>query len=185
MNNYFLLIDGELIEACDLYQSSYLPTLDAGRRDWYLALDEDAAEEAMRKVYEDLQNDPDELIALVGQERIVDMWIRGESFADWLDSYVNSDGPAAEFATYDGTTCDVGDEDEMYDHIIAELEVEAEDFVNNFDDDLAYPEDEDANDYEEQCERIDNINRAREIWRGYQELVSDLGYSPTIAYRHN
>jgi len=72
---------------------------DDGER-WYVADGHESAGNYVKDRWRDY--DESELLELIGQERIVQMWLSGQSFEDFLDEYIRYDGPEAELASWDG-----------------------------------------------------------------------------------
>lgn len=115
-----LKIDGEVVEVDRVRKGGYLPLIEEGRAEYYLAEDHDEAGKAARKYWKDLaENDPEEFVTLVGKETLV-KWAMGQragpgstqvrNLEEWLDLWL--DTPEEEFAGYDGEECDVTDADE-------------------------------------------------------------------------
>jgi hypothetical protein len=137
-------IDGEEYEVDKVRNGGYLPNIDIGQMDFYVAASSEDAGKAARKYWEDIRDhDKKEFVCLIGEKRLV-QWACGESdsfglssFEDFLD--VVEGVPEEEFASYDGVECEV------------DIDV-----------------DEDDPNYAE-----------------YQELIEELGFVPTVAYRHN
>lgn len=146
MSKYAIVIDNELIEFDDLFFGGYLHNLSLGRRDWYIAENKDRAMYAAKEVYKDM--DSDELVAMVGADKIVLSWSTGETFDEWLDDNITPEG---EFASYDGDELDV---------------TSIEDYLANLNEEM----DEDEADV---------------LVEAWDNLCSELGFTPTVAYRHN
>ena len=91
-------IDGELFHVDDWRR------LDAGLceveteegESFILAEDDDTAEKAAKDHYREM--DGKELVCMVGEDEVINMWKRGDSFEDWLDGL----DTAQELAGYDG-----------------------------------------------------------------------------------
>ena len=190
-------IDGEIYNDVTVHTGGYLPMVEYGRREWYVAWDYEHADDATREYWNDLP--PRELIALIGEERIVDLWSNGTSLEDFV-----KDIPAEEqWGSFDSTGCNVEpptldervrvgygprwlvavtkpgglshaweqtyeSEDEA---VTAASQWASEEEGRDFDVSL-HPDDED---YEE----------LRDFVLGWDELVDELGHEPTVAFRHN
>jgi len=181
--SYAIVIDGELIEARHLNTGGYLPNIDAGNPDWYLAENSDTALDAAKKYWEDMAaHDAKELICLVGEETIVDLWSRGATLDNWVDENVTPEG---EFATYDGNEIEVGS---MVDYLKGEYPdltgwmdeiLEGADDFSFLDDPDGETEDGDATpDYDDKCQIIAYL-------KDWQRVIDECGFEPTVAYRHN
>jgi len=94
-------IDGERIEVDDVMDGGYLPTISGDGMEFNVAEDSDAAIEAAKEYWRDM--DDDEIVSLLGAEKIMGYWVRGQSFEDFLDEYMRYDGPEFEWAGYDHT----------------------------------------------------------------------------------
>jgi hypothetical protein len=79
--------------------------LEDGRE--YLIFDDyESAQAEVRSRWE--QMDARDIIERVGEERIVDYWVSGQSFDDFVDEIVRYDTDS-ELASYDGSSFDVDD----------------------------------------------------------------------------
>jgi hypothetical protein len=133
----WLVIDGERIGIDEVAWHGYLPMVNSGQLEWFVAESSEVAGEAARKYWEDLaQDDPKEFTCMVGEATLI-AWGLGQwagpgsttvrSLEEWLDLWLAT--PEEEFASYDGQECEVSG-----------------------------------------CS---------------EDLASDLGFTPTVAYRHN
>lgn len=192
-------IDGEIYNDVSVTTGGYLPMVDYGSMEWSIAEDFEQADAATLAYWKDLP--AKEIVALVGEERIVDMWASGTSLEDFV-----SDIPASEqWAIYDGSESDIEPptpeertrvaqgprwlvavtepgglslaweqtyesekEAETAAHAWAG-EVEGRDFIVSL-----HPDDEDL-----------VGSGLDEFVAGWDELVEELGYEPTLAFRHN
>lgn len=165
---YAIVIDGELVETDDLNTHCVLPLIDEGNMDWYLAENSDIADDKARDTYRDM--DAKELICMVGEEQIVDMWTSGKTMEDWLED-IDADST---FGTYNGDSSEV---DGMTEYLANEFG-HLSDWIAELDA-LNLPEvDEDDDDF-------DDKTRIIELITGWQNLIDECGFEPTIAYRHN
>ena len=103
-------IDGEQVEVYKVRTYGYLPILDCGRPEFYVAQSTEAAGRAARTYWQEMaDNDPKELTCLVGEETLVN-WALGlsagpgsvavNSLDEWLDLWL--DTPEEQWASYDG-----------------------------------------------------------------------------------
>ena len=163
-------IDGETYEIAKVHDYGYLPAveLDDGT-EWYLAENSETAGAAARKYWEDMANDdPAEFTCIVG-EKVLVAWALGQwagpgsqgakSLDGWLD--LCAQYPEEHFASYDGV--------EVMVEAICGLD---HDHLEWF---LSATRDEKA---EDDAGDGDAYERA-------QELVDELGFIPTVAYRCN
>jgi hypothetical protein len=190
-------IDGEIYNDVTVRTGGYLPMVEDGRKEWHLAWDYDHADAATLAYWRDLP--ARELIALLGEEKIVDLWTSGSTLEDFV-----KDIPASEhWGSYSGSESDIEpptpDERAHVAHgprwIVAvtepgglshawdqtyESEEEAEtaahawlregedrDFLVSL-----HPDDED-------------LEELAAFVAGWDELVEELGHTPTVAFRHN
>lgn len=122
---YAIVIDGELVEADKLHNYGYLPMIDEGNMDWYLAENSDMADEKAKDTYREM--DAKELICMVGEEQIVEMWTSGRTLEDWLEG-IDADST---FGTYNGDSSEVYS---MTDYLVSEFG-DLEDWIKE----LEYP----------------------------------------------
>lgn len=105
-----ICIDGEVVEVDRVYDGCYLPMIEEGRRDWYVAKSHDEAGQAARQYWQELaESDPKEFACIVGEETLI-AWALHQSagpgstqvrsLEEWLDLWL--DTPEEEFAGYDG-----------------------------------------------------------------------------------
>jgi hypothetical protein len=192
-------IDNETLKVDKVYNGVYLPLLKCGKLEFYVAKDSESAGEAARKYWEDVaNNDPAEFACLIGEERLV-QWAIGQgdsfgisAFGEFLDKV--AEHPEAEFAHYDGQERDC--------EIVPDWTDEPEpDFYEcgicdqyhkwSFEGDCR---ETDGGLTKEQCyeQGPDTVildqddKQAREEWTiETSELYDELGFVPTVAYRHN
>lgn len=165
---YAIVIDGELVETDKLYAHGYLPMIDEGNKDWCLAENSDMADEKAKDTYREM--DAKELICMVGEEQIVEMWTSGRTLEDWLAGIdANST-----FGSYNGDSSEV---DSMTDYLVSEFG-DLEDWIKELDT-LNLPE------LDEGDASYDDKTRVIELMTGWQDLIDEIGFEPTIAYRHN
>jgi hypothetical protein len=96
-------IDGERHEVEEIQEFSGKNAAEIKVRGaYYLLVDDfDTAEEIAKDRYREM--DARELICMVGEEQIVDMWTRGKTLEDWLEDL----DVAQELAGWDGEERDV------------------------------------------------------------------------------
>ena len=160
-----IIIDGE-VEDVAVRNSGYLPMVYDRSREWYVAKDEEKAGLAARKYWEEMvHDDPEEFAAIVGAERLI-QWALGQgdnfglsSLEDFLEAVEGV--PEEEFASYDGNPLECSTEP---DEVTLEVLVSAD-----WDENL--PEERPA------------VEQA--ILDEFQETEDELGFAPTLAYRHN
>lgn len=110
-----ITIDGEMLEVDNVQHGGYLPVVEIGNLEYYVAEDSENAGKAAREYWEDLaNNDPEEFTCIVGKETLV-QWALGQSagpgyvhvssLEDWLD--LTADYPEEQWAGYDGTELEV------------------------------------------------------------------------------
>lgn len=103
-------LDGSITEIDSLYSGGYLPNVDLGGEDYYIAADSKAAGEAAREYYQDMaEQDPEEFTCFVGEQTLL-KWALGQpagvgtvtvtSLNEWLDLHLKV--PHETWATYDG-----------------------------------------------------------------------------------
>jgi len=130
-------IDREIYEVDSVYDHGYLPMVEIGDMEFYVAESGDSAGEAAREYWKDMaETDPKEFTCMIGEEALI-AWGLGQNYApgsigvnsleEWLDLWL--DTPEECWASYDGSEVDV-----------------------------------------DACGRI---------------LSDELGFVPTVAYRHN
>jgi hypothetical protein len=111
----WIVIDGELIDVTDVSDYGYLPMVESGRLEYYVAKDSEHAGEKNKEYWRDMaENDQQEFIAIVGAETLVE-WALGNSAGpgsvsvhsldEWLD--LVADYPEEQWGGYDGTERDV------------------------------------------------------------------------------
>lgn len=105
-----IMIDGEIYDVDNIATGSYLPLIEVGNQEFYVAKDSTAAGKATRKYWSDMaQHDKSEFRATVGDEALL-AWALGEpggpgsakvtSLQAWLN--VTAEHPEENFASYDG-----------------------------------------------------------------------------------
>jgi hypothetical protein len=195
-------IDGEIYDVT-VSTGGYLDMVEDGRLEWFVAEDHEAADHATQRYWRELP--ASEILCLVGEERIVDMWASGTTLSEFV-----SDIPACEqWASYDGNESDIepptererataaagvrwivrvadgatGDDSPVY--VIGDYATEAEAI-------RVAEELEEAVEGRE-CEVVagfeggdsDDMEALQVFISGWDELVEELGYAPTVAFRHN
>lgn len=111
------LIDlgGEVMIVSKHYDYGYLPMIDVGSSEFYIAKNDTQAGEQARAYYADMaDNDKEEFACLVGESNLI-AWALGKSagpgsvkvnsLSAWLDLFLKN--PEETFASYDGTSQDV------------------------------------------------------------------------------
>jgi hypothetical protein len=99
--------DPVLVMSITQYGYMSLITLKDGK-EYYISESWQLAVDAVRQYWADMAaHDPRELVALLGEDNIVEHWVAGMSFEDWVEQYIQCDGPAALFASYDGAQVDI------------------------------------------------------------------------------
>lgn len=183
-----IIIDGELEDVTRIVTGSYLPIVEIGRRDYYVAEDEERAGVAAARYWRDMaEGDPREFVAIIGEDRLVG-WAIGQSdifgisgLEDFLERVASV--PEEEFASYDGNslecTTDASDFQPLLDQIdewekLTEIEFRWPDDREK--PEMLETENEAANDL---LAEIDGI--LDEL----KETEDELGFIPSVAYRHN
>ncbi len=174
IGSYAAVIEGDLIEGSHLYGN----TLQEGRSTQYILFENDeAAEEAAAERWNDMaHNDAQELIALVGADEIVRLWAQGSTLEDYVSENVTADG---EFGCGE-TSLDVTG---MLEYVKQEWP-ELEEWIDEQAESCGYDYstlDTDAEAEDEDAEDKDRIVELLLIW---QELLDELGFTPTIAYKN-
>lgn len=193
-------INGEIYSGVTVRTGGYLPMVEDGHKEWHLAQDHEDADAATLAYWTDMaKHDPRELVCLIGEKRIVEMWADGDTLEDFVQ-----DIPASEqWGSYDGSESDVEpptpDERvhvangprwivtvtepgglssaweqtyESEDEAITAAEVWAS-VVEGREFDVFLHEDDDG------------LEELTEFVAGWDELVEELGHTPTLAFRHN
>ncbi len=98
-------IDGEIYVVDKVEHYFYLPMIIAGETEFYVAENEDMADEAVQRYWYDMANkDPEELVALLGADQIVQFALNpGENLGGWIEKQE----PTPFFASYDETSSTV------------------------------------------------------------------------------
>ena len=172
-----IVIEGDLSENLKVNSN----TLSNRRQSFIVFEDDESAETAAADYWRDMaRTDQDEFLALVGADTVIDMWMRGQSFEDWCEQ-----AEADEVFGRGETSLDVTD---MLDYLQKEypelsdwLEgLRGMDYDNISDEDIqAEVEDED-----DEAEEDEDKARCAELLKEWQEVLDDLGYTPTIAYKN-
>lgn len=168
-------IDGEVLEVDKVLAYADLPMLQCGKLEYYVAKDSESAGEAARKYWEDMANDdPKELACIIGDETLIkwglNQWAGPGSTSvrnleEWLDLWL--DTPEEQWASYDGVERDVEEIEELYEDEEVELSVlEADPSTSD-------------------VERHNELLAKATMFIEWQELIDELGFTPTVAYRHN
>jgi hypothetical protein len=174
------VIDGELVESHKLFRN----TLRESQNSEYLLFeDSESADSAAQENWRRM--DEKELIAMISAEEVISMWKMGETFEDWLED-IDAD---EEFGQGSGSL----DVDDILDYVskeYPELVDWFDEMCQKYGDDYSFwpdeftPEAEEDEDAEGDEVDEDDANRVIEILKGWQELIDDLGFAPTIAYKH-
>jgi hypothetical protein len=168
-------IDGEIYEVKKVHTYSSLPMLELeDGSEYYVAESSETAGEKAREYWEDLaQDDPKEFACLVGEKTLI-AWGLGQSAGpgsthtrglnDWLDLWLNT--PEEHFASYDSQEreCEAVPDGEFcpaFQDPPTPCPLESEDCEDN------------------------HIHHAAGEVEAESELVEELGFAPTVAYRHN
>ncbi len=192
----YIKIGGSLEEVeLENHRGSYLPMLNCGRREWYVAKDSDEAGEQAKKYWKDMaENDPKELACIVGEETLI-QWGLGrcagpgstqvKSLEEWLDLWLTT--PEEQWASYDGDEQEVespcvgdvwqGCPLSARDRLLVEegvVQTVGDIFTSDELEDLKQKEDDEG-----------DLSELESALQELSEMVDDLGYFPTVAYRHN
>lgn len=190
-------IDGEIYNDVTVRTGGYLPMVEDGRKEWYVAWDHEHADDATLEYWRDLP--ARELVALLGEERIVDLWTSGTSLEDFV-----KDIPASEqWGSYSGNESDI--EPPTPDERVRvaagprwlvavtepgglsrawEQTYESEDEAVTAA--QAWANEEEGRDYDVSLHPDDeDFEELRDFVLGWDELVDELGHEPTLAFRHN
>lgn len=153
-----LYIDGEPIEWDDVTTGSYLPTLSEGRCEYYVAESSDSAGEAAAEYWRDMAcHDRREFACIIGETRLV-QWALGESDSFGISSL-------DDFLEVTATV----PEEQWAGYDFSERKV-THDKLPDFDDAEAMAS--------LTAEQVAQAERLR-------DLFDELGFTPTVAYRHN
>ena len=157
-----ITINGEVCEILRVQNWGGLPTVETDNGDFYLAKDSEHAGEQARKYWEDMaQNDPKEFTCIVGEETLVS-WALGQWAGPGSDGATSLDGwldLCADYPEEHFASCDG-----------AEQEVQA---ICNVDPThLQY-----LLDYDMEAKEVDDLLA--------QDVADEIGFIPTVAYRHN
>jgi hypothetical protein len=98
---YAIRIDDEILTFSKVSTGGYLPLIRDGRREWHITEDSDAADAATLRYWQEM--DAREVVALVGEKRIVEMWSTGTS----LEEFAKEIPASEQWASYDGNESDV------------------------------------------------------------------------------
>jgi len=192
-------IDGEIYDVT-VSKGGYLPMVADGRREWNVAWDYDHADDATRAYFADMaKHDPRELVCLVGEKRIVEMWSDGET----LEDFVKEISASQQWGSYDGGESEIEpptpDERAHVAHgprwnvVVTEpgglshawhesyeSEEEAETAAHAW-----MREGEDRDFLVSLHPDDENLDALTEFVEGWDELIAELGHTPTLAFRHN
>ena len=94
-------IDGDIYEIGEISTGGYLPLVREGRKEWHVALDSDEADRATLRYYTEM--DASEIVCLVGEEKIVEMWTRGTTLAEWASEL----DAGEQWGSYNGSESEV------------------------------------------------------------------------------
>ena len=199
---YRIRIDGDIYEIDDVSKGGYLPLVRDGRKEWHLVRNQDEADRATLRYWQEM--DAKEVVCLVGADAIVEMWTRGTTLEEWVADLDAAD----QWASYDGSESEVtpptgaeraraaliskllgGDSFEEGGHAGVRteegtywlMEEEGGELGTRF---TSSPEGEAV------LGTLDDIEQALDdetflFCAGWDSLVEELGFTPTIAYRHN
>lgn len=193
-------IDGEIYDYVTVSKGGYLPMVADGRKEWHVAWDYDHADDATAAYWKDMaKHAPRELVYLVSEKRIVEMWADGVSLEDFLKEISASE----QWGSYDGSESEIEpptpDERAHVAHgprwsvIVTEpgglshawdqtyeSEEEAETAAQ------AWESKEDGRDFFVSLHPDDeDLDELTEFVEGWDELIDELGHTPTLAFRHN
>jgi len=126
VNLMLVKIDGDLFHVKEVKDFGLLPMIETEEgEEFYLAEDAEEAGKKAREYYEDMaENDPKELICMVGEDNLV-QWGLGRqaspgsasvgSLEEWLDLWL--DVPEEFFASYDGDEREVNRVGQLVDEL--------------------------------------------------------------------
>lgn len=114
-NDLFISIEGEIYDVDNVRRYGYLPMLEMGSTEFYVAETSAEAGEKAKEYWQDMaDNDPKEFACIVGEETLI-QWGLGRSagpgsthvrsLEEWLD--LSLDNPEEQWASYDGSECSV------------------------------------------------------------------------------
>ena len=198
-------IDGDIYEIGEISTGGYLPLVCEGRKEWHLVRNRDEADRATLRYWQEM--DAKEVVCLVGADAIVEMWTRGTTLEEWV-----ADLDAAEqWASYDGSESEVtpptpaersraclirrlkagevivgdggnvGVREGLYTYWLVEEDggLLGTRFLDGDADGNAV-----AGDPSDVADALASDEIAL-FCAGWDSLVEELGFTPTIAYRHN
>lgn len=154
-----IIIEGVIEDVDKVFDGGYLPMLDMGRYEYYVAENDDAAGKANRRYWQDMADkDPKEFTAIIGEARLIE-WALGQggSLEDFLDEVEGA--PEENFGSYDGSSSECSVDLDDADEYKGKLE------------------------WDDHGELSDPEQRA--IQDELDELADELGFDPTVAFRHN
>lgn len=152
-------IADEVLEVKRVFSGGYLPLLVCGNREYYVAEDSESAGEAAREYWEDMaQDDPKEFCYIIGEKRLV-QWGMGLSDKYGFDCMQDFLDATARVPEEQWAGYD-GNELDVAPILMPDGPPEGNDDTEIYDEELA--------DYQ-----------------AWQELLEELGFTPTVAYRHN
>lgn len=190
---YRIRIDGGIYEIEDVLKGGYLPMVRGWDKEWHLVRSRDEADRATLRYWQEM--DAKEVVCLVGADAIVGMWTSGTTLEEWAADLDAAD----QWASYDGSEGRVtpptgaeraravliskllgGDSFEEGGHAGVRTE-EGGELGTRF---TSSPEGEAV------LGTLDDIEQALDdetflFCAGWDALVEELGFTPTIAYRHN
>jgi len=172
-------IDGEVYEVDKVYKGGQLPLLECGKMEFYVAADSEEAGEAAADYWRDMaKNDKKEFRCIIGDKRLL-QWVMGESDSFGISSLeefyeVTATVPEEQWAGYDGQEREVEAIEEPSEDEEAGLAGLAG--LEETDIDLLFLQ---------QRDRRLELEAAKELWEAWQDLIEELGFTPTVAYRHN
>ena len=200
-------IDGDIYNDVTVSTGGYLPMVEDGSSDWYVAEDYEQADAATLTYWQDMaDNDPKELVCLIGEKRIVEMWANGTTLEDFV-----GDIPAGEqWGSYNGSESEVEPptaEERERASLIEKLRdgEPVEDDANcagveidgvtywlmsegEGEQGTRFAREPGGNAIEADKSDVIDALADEEIARfveGWDELVEELGFAPTLAFRHN
>jgi len=195
-------IDGEIYEIYRVSTGGYLPMVCDGHKEWHIVRNHAEAARATLRYWQEM--DAKEVVAMIGADAIVRMWSDGTTLEEWVGDLSD----AEQWASYDGSESEVqpptpaewaraalisqlrgGDAFEEGDlagvrvgettyWLMAEEEGELGTRFTTVPEGFAT------------AGTLDDVKQALDdetflFCAGWDALVEELGFTPTIAYRHN
>ena len=202
-------IDGDIFEIVTVKTGGYLPTVAEGfsyGKEWHVALDSAEADRATVRYYEEMS--ASEVICLVGEEKIVEMWTRGTTLAEWAseldagemwgpyngsESEVTPPTPAERSRAcliqrlrkgevVEDAAGHVGVREGLYTYWLVEEDGGLLD--TRFLDSAEPPKSAVQGDPADVGDEL-SCDEIALFCEGWDALVDELGFAPTVAYRHN